>query len=183
MFYEYDQGMTSSCIGLAQAAVHPDQGQDILVPALLFGVTETTSRRVSRLGMMIPSALKIGRSTSSGGSGTVGSTTHAAKDKTASAHAFTIIARILADGKFSPASIGLTQEQMESKFDLVNKQVVQSLSDLAAEWAAELEENATPTVIQKKIEELVWMNAIIYGVGGWVGRGQSPHKKFNADFF
>ena len=182
MFYEYDQGMTSSCIGLAQAAVHPDQGQDILVPASLFGVTETTSRRVSRLGMMIPSALKIGRSTSSG-SGTVGSTTHTAKDKTAGAHAFTIIARILADGKFSPASLGLTQEQLESKFDLVNKQVGQNLSDLAAEWAAELEENATLTVIQKKIEELVWMNAIIYGVGGWVGREQSPHKKFNADFF
>lgn len=39
-------------------------------------------------------------------------------------------------------------------------------------------------VIRRKFEELVWMNVIIYAVGGWAGREHMKGEKaaFNADF-
>lgn len=55
---------------------------------------------------------------------------------------------------------------------------------LTNEWAGELEgDGATADTIAKKIEEVAWMNALVYGAGGWMARERSPTKKFYADFF
>ena len=171
--------MTSSLSGLAQSAVHSDQGGDVLVPPTLFEAHTAHVKRasgVSRLSAMLPS-LKLSRSPSSGGY--AAAPTVEAK---AGTHAFNILARLLADEKFKVSKIELPQS--ESAFEYVNKDVGKSLDELAGEWAAELDgEGATLAVIDKKIEELVWMNTIIFGVGGWGGREKGEFKEFNADFF
>jgi len=47
-----------------------------------------------------------------------------------------------------------------------------------AKYAEDWTFDGTPQDIEKKIAELSWMNALVYGVGGW---GKADH--FNADFF
>ncbi len=69
-------------------------------------------------------------------------------------------------------------------FEHVNTQIGEAIVELTNEWAAGLEgEGATANAIEKKIEELAWMAALVYGVGGWGARERAPRKHFNADFF
>lgn len=51
------------------------------------------------------------------------------------------------------------------------------------EWTKTV--SAEPEVLKRKFEEVVWMNTVVYAVGGWAGRdeGDDEHKKFNGDFF
>ena len=35
----------------------------------------------------------------------------------------------------------------------------------------------------RKIEEVVWVTCILYGIGGWTGREGGSGNRFNADFF
>ena len=126
---------------------------------------------------MLPN-LKLGRSASSGGAD--GTT----QGKATGTHAFDILARVLADEKFSPGNLGLPKPEFQFMFEHVYKTVGESLTELSGEWVAELDgEGATPEAITRKIEEVVWMNAVIYGVAGWAGRERGPYKSFNADFF
>ena len=39
--------------------------------------------------------------------------------------------------------------------------------------------------LEAKVAEVVWANAVIYGVGGWAGRrmGEDEKAEFNGDFF
>ncbi|KAI0367931.1 hypothetical protein BV20DRAFT_534637 [Pilatotrama ljubarskyi] len=167
--------------GLAQAATHRDQGKK-LVPAALFQhrqkQKDAQGGSVSRLTSLIPSLTLRKRPSNDGRAA------GAAESKSASVHAFSILARVAADEKFSPASLGLPPPEEGPPFDHVEERVGDALAELAAEWAADLEgEGSTPAAIDKKIEELIWMNAIIYGVGGWAGRERAANKQFNADFF
>ncbi|KAH9849117.1 hypothetical protein C2E23DRAFT_840918 [Lenzites betulinus] len=156
--------------GLAQAAVHTPQG-DGLYPDTLFE-QQPKDAAVARLTALLPS-LSLRKDSAHG---------RAAEGK-AGVHAFTILARILADDKYSAASLGLSPNTA-SNFQSVTTKFGSTIADFAAEWAAELEgEGATPEAFAKKIEELAWVNALLYGVGGWAGRDRSPSKTFNADFF
>ncbi|KAI0357098.1 hypothetical protein OH77DRAFT_1422596 [Trametes cingulata] len=166
--------------GLAQAATHSDQGKK-LIPAAIFQhqqkQKETHSGSVSRLTSLIPSLTLRKRPSNDGRAAP-------STEAKSAVHAFSILARVVTDQKFNPTSIGLPLPEGESPFDRVEEVVGDALAELAAEWAADLEgEGATPAAIDKKIEELAWMNAIIYGVGGWAGRERSANKQFNADFF
>ncbi|RPD56826.1 hypothetical protein L226DRAFT_574175 [Lentinus tigrinus ALCF2SS1-7] len=100
-------------------------------------------------------------------------------------HAFTILARVLSDQRFSSASLGLSAATVgPSTFERIAAQIGSAVVQLTNEWAAEFEgDGATEDAIAKKIEELSWMAALVYGVGGWAARERAPAKKFNADFF
>lgn len=100
-------------------------------------------------------------------------------------HAFTILARVIADQRFTPVALGLSAATMgPSTFERMNAQIGAAIVELTNEWIAGLEgESATADAIEKKIEELAWMAALVYGVGGWAARERAPHKIFNADFF
>ncbi|KAG6811424.1 hypothetical protein H0H92_007532 [Tricholoma furcatifolium] len=86
-------------------------------------------------------------------------------------HAFTILARILKDERFS---------DIENRADLsiytrVIEQHSDALNDYVGQWTYDRHD---PQELEHKIEELVWANVIIYGIGGWTKR-----RNFNADFF
>ena len=100
-------------------------------------------------------------------------------------HAFTVLARVIADHRFTPVALGLSAATMgPSTFERMNAQIGSVIVELTNEWIAGLEgENATTDAIEKKIEELAWFTAVVYGVGGWAGRQRSQNKEFNADFF
>ena len=162
--------------GLAQAAAHGDDG-DRLIPSSIFQPQPTLApSAISRLTALLPS-LTLSTAPSADG-------VSAVDGKKAGIHAFTVLARILADPRFSPATLGLPIPQGQSHIDRVQAHAGQALIDIVNEWAAELEgDSVSATVIEKKIEELSWFAALVYGVGGWAGRERSQNKEFNADFF
>ena len=81
-------------------------------------------------------------------------------------HAFTILARVLADPALAPLQFG------ESKF---YENTVENYGDHIVkhvnEWTLDGD-------LDKKVEELLWTNVLIYAVGGSEEEGT-----FNADFF
>ncbi|PCH34666.1 hypothetical protein WOLCODRAFT_27361 [Wolfiporia cocos MD-104 SS10] len=103
----------------------------------------------------------------------------------ADVHAFAILSRILSDERFSPSALGLepTDDVLAVMIDYLNK-TADTRRDVflsySQEWLPDLHNAGN---IERKIEELSWMNALLYGVGGWYKRDISPNKKFNADFF
>lgn len=103
----------------------------------------------------------------------------------ADVHALTILARIAKDAAFAPAHIGLPipEGEHENSVDRVVRVGGAKLSEYASEWM----KTVTPDrdVLRRKFEELVWMNTVVYGVGGWAARAQSADdkKQFNGDFF
>ena len=161
--------------GLAQTAVHEDEG-DRLIPPSLFGTDSTSAQSsVSRLTALLPS-LSLSTASSAREKPSV-------DGKRAGIHAFTVLARVIADPRFSPAALGLPVPEGQSPIYRVQEHVGESLIGMVAEWAAELEGDGVPAaIIEKKIEELAWFTALVYGVGGWAAREKSQNKEFNADF-
>ncbi|KAH9914000.1 uncharacterized protein BXZ73DRAFT_106782 [Epithele typhae] len=152
-------GLTAE--GIAQTFIHHDDGGDHLVPPSLFDEAYGLSRLVPSLSL-----------NSSGPKKAV--------------HAFDILSRVLADDQFAPSNVGVPLKEIIGQlFVHVTTKVGDAVSALAAEWVADLQggASATPEALSAKVEQLIWTNAILYGVGGWVARENSPFKKFNADFF
>ncbi|THH28632.1 hypothetical protein EUX98_g5552 [Antrodiella citrinella] len=97
-----------------------------------------------------------------------------------SIHALAILGRVAKDPAFDPSLIGLPPTDGNS-IDRVVEACKDNIAKLLDEWTV----GATREELDKKIEEVIWMNAVIYGVGGWGGRAHSddPNKEFNGDFF
>lgn len=143
------------------------------MPASLFQ-KDASEGAVSRLTALLPSLSLTKQSPKNG-------RTEGAKP---GVHALTILARVLADDKFSAKGLGIPTANEISGFERATDLVGDALASLAAEWVADLDgEGATTEAISKKIEELAWASSVIYGVGGWGARDRSPGKTFNADFF
>ncbi|PIL34397.1 hypothetical protein GSI_03172 [Ganoderma sinense ZZ0214-1] len=76
------------------------------------------------------------------------------------------------------------RSRASSPVDCVWSHVGDKLPDITAQWASELEgDNVPAAAIEKKIQELPLLTALVYGVGGWAGRERSQNGEFNADFF
>lgn len=143
---------TKAQAGLAQTAVHPADSKS-LIPQSFFAPLPSDGL-VSKL----QSALSLGGST----------TTRPASN---GVHAFTVVARILNDPEF-----------VSKKFPLVGvyafavRNFSGSISRHANEWIT-----GVPTAedVQEKVEELLWLNSALYGIGGY----DAKDKTFNADFF
>ena len=98
-----------------------------------------------------------------------------------SPHALSILARVAKDPAFAPSAIGLPAGQGESSVDKVAKVCEEKLMKLLDEWTVLPDRED----LLKKVKEVIWMNSVIYAVGGWGGRNKSTDesKEFNADFF
>ena len=131
------------CIGIAQTAVH------VMVPSSTQIITSSWFLQDDE-GKLTP--LK-------------GEHVDDAKTGT---HAFTIIARILADPR-------LEMERAKNVF-LINKHVLDKAGDVIREYVDQWDLSGDD--LDKKLEELLWTNVLIYGVGGLEKNGD-----FNADFF
>ncbi|CAL1702702.1 unnamed protein product [Somion occarium] len=102
--------------------------------------------------------------------------------KKCTTHALTIAARIAADPAFSPSAIGLPVpfDGDEELLERVVRIGGDKLLGLLNEWQVEPNQQD----LEKKVEELIWMNTAIYVMGGWAFRkqGSDEKKEFNANF-
>ena len=89
-------------------------------------------------------------------------------DPNTGTHAFTILARILADPR-------LEMKRPKDLF-LINKFVLDKAGAAIREYVDQWDLSGDD--LGKKLEELLWTNVLIYGVGGSEKSGE-----FNADFF
>ncbi|KAK7681710.1 hypothetical protein QCA50_015057 [Cerrena zonata] len=96
-----------------------------------------------------------------------------------SPHALTILARIRADPAFTPAALGLPIAPQGDFLAKILAPVGDKLASIVNEWSIE----TTHEDLEKKLEEVIWMNSVIYAVAGYGGRHVDPKKEFNADFF
>ncbi|KAF8151722.1 hypothetical protein B0H34DRAFT_801407 [Crassisporium funariophilum] len=132
--------------GLAQAAVHKLDSTSIsLIPASSFEHTGVSlvSRFTQAVGM---------------------------SDKTKptnKTHAFTILAKVLNDPRFTP---GKQPDEFSFYIESVAKSG-EAIREYVDQWSLDGD-------IEKKVEELLWTNVLIYGIGGSEKSGN-----FNADFF
>ncbi|KAF5382744.1 hypothetical protein D9615_002876 [Tricholomella constricta] len=153
--YGVEFGLPGTVVeGLASAAVHKASATAIL-PASLWASKPVSA--LESLTSRIPSALTLESSVSTSPSKNV--------------HAFTILARILNDHQFEDVEkredIGIFTKTVEKHSAALNMYV--------KEWTFD---SSHPKEVERKIEELVWANVIIYGIGGWT-KGED----FNSDFF
>ncbi|KAI0919854.1 hypothetical protein AcV5_001812 [Taiwanofungus camphoratus] len=166
--------------GLAQTAVHPLECSE-LVPSSLFtskaAARDAADAAVSHLTSLFPS-LALGK-VQNGGESVDG-----LRRTTPGVHAFTILARMSCDERFTAASIGLPvnvrPQDVPTLLDRVTARLGETLLAYAGEWYAD---GHTVEEVASKVEELSWLNTLLYGVGGWAGRKHSAGGKFVADFF
>ncbi|KAH9940616.1 hypothetical protein B0H21DRAFT_574991 [Amylocystis lapponica] len=162
--------------GLAQTAVHRP-GALVLTPPSLFEYALATSSdrasaSISRLTSLLPS-LVVDKAQSMLG------TTLSSPQK--GVHALTIVSRLLHDPTLSAFALGLTNlDENELPLQHVLHLRSTAILEAADEWGVDA---TNAENVAAKIEELIWMNVVFYGVGGWVGRKSSGTGEFNADFF
>lgn len=147
-------------IGLAEAAVQ-EADATILFPPLFETANSGTSGLVTQIASIAISS----------------------KGKKSSANALAILSRIAQDPAFKPSVIGIPtpRDGDETTIDRVARVCNDALLKFLGEWSVEPEHDD----MVSKLEEVIWMNVLVYAVGGWGGReqGQDEHKQFNGDFF
>jgi Questin oxidase-like len=89
----------------------------------------------------------------------------------AGTHVFTIMARMLKDPELKIEKPDLAGNFLNN----INKRLGPKILKYAEQWSLDASD---PKDVERKIEELIWMNTLNYGIGGW-------HKAngFKADFF
>ena len=89
------------------------------------------------------------------------------------------------DPSFTPSKLSLPvpSGEKENSIDRVVRLGGSRLVEYLHEWFAGV--SADRDVLKEKFEEIVWMNTLVYVVGGWAGRkeGGDEAKEFNGDFF
>ncbi len=138
-------------LGLAEAAVHRDKLQP-LFPSSFF----TSSPAIDTLTEKTSSELALDE------------VSHAHTEKKG-IHALDILARILKDDTIE---VPYNDDDAFTKTLEANGE---ALFRYAGQWTLDLSD---PKEVNRKVEELQWMNTIIYAIGG-----SQPGKKFNSDFF
>ncbi|KAG5721543.1 hypothetical protein E4T56_gene13069 [Termitomyces sp. T112] len=138
--------------GLAWAAVHL-KSSSAVIPVSFW--TAANQAPVTSLTLRLPS---LGEHT-------------AAAPKT-NVHTLTILARILKDSRFD--AIPLAED-----YRIIYSNITSKYSDAITEYAKMWTFNQDdPEEAERKIEELVYANTLIYAVAGW-----SKNEDFNNDFF
>lgn len=135
--------------GLAQTAVHPVEAPKLL-PLSYWSDNETGSL-ASRFASAVGLSDKI--------------TPSGEKDL----HAFTVLARLLADPKVAP----FKSESMFGFFTETHDKLGDAIREHAERWTVGNDDDS----YHAKADELIWTCALMYAVGG------AGKPKFNADFF
>ncbi|KAF9235892.1 hypothetical protein BU15DRAFT_64444 [Melanogaster broomeanus] len=92
--------------------------------------------------------------------------------KTSGVHAFDIIARMLKDDQLKPKAVSRVTHQFPDTLRIVILRYAQM-------WTVDL---TKPGEIERKMEELIWVNSIMYGVGGFDARKRSNRISTCASF-
>ncbi|KAK0475757.1 hypothetical protein IW261DRAFT_1492712 [Armillaria novae-zelandiae] len=135
--------------GLAQAAVHHDNLQNLLPYSALTSAAAIDARAEDASSLETP---------------------HIPNGKKGT-HAFDVLARILKDDALR---IPLVNDEI-ANYKTTISATGEALFRYSNQWTLNL---SNPKELRRKIEELQWMNTIIYA-----GSGSRPGKRFHADFF
>jgi hypothetical protein len=147
--YLYSEiGLTKQHQGLASTAVHKSKSSTLL-PASLFQTSATSTLKSWLSSLSNKSFPSISTNT----------------------HALTILARILRDPQFEHME-GIEDEQLYKTTVATHGDAIRKY---ASEWSYD---HSNPKEVERKVEELVWMNVVIYGIAGWTNGAD-----YNADFF
>ncbi|KAL0959085.1 hypothetical protein HGRIS_014383 [Hohenbuehelia grisea] len=90
-------------------------------------------------------------------------------------HAFTVLARILKDPDFNLENVSIDRKNPMAAYQYVERHHADAIRNHAERWAFDVFD---PKNLERKIEELVWVNTIIYAAPGW-----KQGRPFRADFF
>lgn len=92
-------------------------------------------------------------------------------------HALTILSRVLSDSRFTPTE-SLEKSEV-NVFDTTVKMHAKAVGEYVNQWGI-----SPDTDLQKRMEEIVWVVCVLYGIGGWTnGKLNYGEHGFNADFF
>ncbi|KAG5333941.1 hypothetical protein C0989_004595 [Termitomyces sp. Mn162] len=143
--------------GLAEAAVHSDDSA-CRIPDDFFDysggaktIAEDTFSRFKSLLILSPD-------------------TKSASDHATGTHVFTVVARILKDPE-----LGKVQDTGSGMFIFTMEHYASKVIEYMSDWRVD---GTNPADIENKLQQLSWLNSVLYGIGGW-----SKDKPFNADFF
>src|SRR5712672_1731242 len=157
--------MLKDAPGLACAAVHKAEQTDLVPPSFFANLPEQgiLASLTSRLSISRITALTL-------------------EEKRPK---FSFLRRIRDHPKFTPSALGSSLG--EGHYASLVESVGDTITSLVSEWAEEwLEDTRGDADVEKRlegmVEEVVWSNAIWFGVGGWHARGDTG-RTFNADFF
>jgi len=145
--------------GLAQTAVHP-AGLRALIPPSLWDESQSgVDSLVNALPALALNAVPSVKPPAASG-----------------VHAFTIMSRILDDPRFAvePAESGDRVQMIMKPMMTTLETQGDALHAFADEWISGMIDSSS---MEKKIEEISWMNILIYGIGGW-----KESREFRADF-
>jgi hypothetical protein len=98
-------------------------------------------------------------------------------------HALSILARILHDSQFDPAS---TRNSDETEiYNSIIKKYGNGIAKHVRAWTINVSKlsEGDSEELNRKIEEVVWVICVLYGIGGWTGGEGGSGGRFNADFF
>ncbi|KAG1775843.1 hypothetical protein EV702DRAFT_1113344 [Suillus placidus] len=87
-------------------------------------------------------------------------------------HAFSILAKIMQDSKFTPKEI---KKHFNRDFDGLMSEHGDTIWCYAEQWTID---PSQPGEMERKMEECFWMSTIIYSIGGW-----NKDRRLIADFF
>jgi hypothetical protein len=144
--------------------IHFGYGVEFGLPGMLVEALAQAAVHPVHFGPMIPESLFTS---------VLGAPNEARSDGS-SVHAFTVVARILADPRFAIPGTNVV--------DALPKllKLHAAFAEHVNQWTVDVKKLATdPKEIDRKIEELQWMNTIFYAVCGYKNLKED---KFNADF-
>lgn len=143
--------------GLAWTAVHLASSTPAIVPPSAWESDLDATSDVQKLTSKLQSTILI--------DGTL-------PKPTTNTHAFSILARILKDPEFDDVPGG---EEYHHIYGNTIAKFGSAIREYVDAWSYD---HTDPAEVERKIEELVWANTLIYGVTGW-----KKDEHFNTDFF
>ncbi|KAG6808052.1 hypothetical protein H0H92_005568 [Tricholoma furcatifolium] len=165
--------MLDRCMdGIIHSMIHIGNGLEFGVPGLVAEGLAWTAVHLKSSTAVIPASLWNPPSTVRSLGLALGWKTASENAQEANTHALTILARIIKDSRFDniPAA-----ENYAVVYSHINDKYGDAVSEYVRSWTFN---QKNPQESERKIEELVYANTIIYAIGGW-----SKDKPFNTDFF
>ena len=97
-------------------------------------------------------------------------------------HALSILARIMHDSQFDPASTSNDETEI---YNSTIEKYGNGIAKHVRAWTINVSKlsEGDSEELNRKIEEVVWVICTLYGIGGWTGREGGSGGRFNADFF
>ncbi|KAK1216322.1 hypothetical protein PQX77_021059 [Marasmius sp. AFHP31] len=107
---------------------------------------------------------------------TLFSTSPSTFSNSSSMHAFTVLAEVMDNPTIQP-----TRHPHHKMYQTTISRYADTILEFADKWAQF--DPTDPEVVDQKVEELRWMNTLIYMIPGYHSREHGRGKQFNADFY